>query len=258
MKTARRNIRSKVPLTDPAWEKAKSSCRNLSPNDAAQESFYLQKLFRQMWRQEVPSPVDLNQILLTLTQKKIPFILTGAHGIGSWTGRPRATQDVDILVKGGRNLTRAVNAIKALYPELEVKVFFGVSAFFIPGEKESVIDITYPHRPALAETLANPVWAEDKALGLKYRIPSLEAALANKYGAMLTPTRDVAKRAIDIGDFQWMVKHSMDEGRQPIDLRRLESLGEKVWPGGGGKELLRLVERTKAGLPISLESLRGV
>ena len=52
-----------------------------------------------------------------------------------------------------------------------------------------------------------------------------------------------------------MVKHSMDEGRQPIDLQRLEFLGEKVWPGGGGKEILRLVEEVKAGKAISLESL---
>ena len=44
-----------------------------------------------------------------------------------------------------------------------------------------------------------------------------------------------------------MVKHSLDEGRQPIDLTVLEALGEMVWPGGGGKEILRLVEEVKAG-----------
>jgi hypothetical protein len=116
-----------------------------------------------------------------------------------------------------------------------------------------VIDVTYPHRADIAETLAHPVWTEDKTLGLRYRIPSLEAALANKYGAMVTPNRDPEKRAIDAGDFGWMVKHSMDEGRQPIDLEKLAALGEKVWPGGGGKEILRLVEQVKAGKAISPE-----
>jgi len=43
-----------------------------------------------------------------------------------------------------------------------------------------------------------------------------------------------------------MVKHSMDEGRKPINLKLLESLGEKVWPGGGGAEILRLVDEAKA------------
>ena len=117
-----------------------------------------------------------------------------------------------------------------------------------------MIDVTYPHRADIAETLANPIWVENKALGLRYRIPSLEAALANKYGAMLTPTRNAQKRAQDAVDFAWIVKHSLDEGQQPIDLQKLASLGEKVWPGGGGQEILHLVEQVKAGKPINLDS----
>ena len=59
----------------------------------------------------------------------------------------------------------------------------------------------------------------------------------------------------DTVDFARMVQHSSDEGRRPIDLHRLELLGEKVWPGGGGKEVLRLVERVKAGRAIHIDSL---
>ena len=123
----------------------------------------------------------------------------------------------------------------------------------MPGEKDSLIDVTYPHRPDLAETLARPVWVQDR--GLRYRIPALEAALANKYGAMLTPTRNLEKRGQDVVDFRLMVRHSLDEGQQPIDLDRLETLGEKVRPGGGGEELLRLVELVKAGRSFNLDDL---
>jgi hypothetical protein len=243
-------------LGNPAWEVVEAARRNIEHHDAVRESEFLQKQFRTMWSSRMASsPVDLNQILRTLTQKKIPFVLTGAHAIGGWTGRPRATQDVDILVKGGRNHARAVKAIEGLYPELEVRTFFGVTGFFIPGEKQSVIDVTYPHRPDIEETLANPIWVKDKAQGLRYRIPSLEAALANKYGAMLTLSREPEKRAIDSADFGWMVKHSLDEGRQPIDLEKLAALGEKVWPGGGRAEILRLVEDVKTGRPIQLGTL---
>jgi hypothetical protein len=83
----------------------------------------------------------------------------------------------------------------------------------------------------------------------------LEEALANKYGAMLTATRNLAKRMQDLVDFTRMVQHSCDEGRQPIDLQRLKVLGEKVWPSGGGEELLRLIEQVKAGRAIDLNSL---
>src|SRR5947209_2352942 len=176
-----------------------------------------------------PAKIELRAILQTLTNKRIPFVLTGAHALGGWTGDPRATHDVDILVKGGRNHARAVKAVRELYPELEVRDFAGVIAFFIPGEKQSVIDITYPHRADLQETLANPVWVEDKERGLRYRIPSLEAALANKYGAMVTPNRALDRRGQDAVDFTAIVRHSMDEGRAPIDMKKLEMLGEKVW-----------------------------
>jgi hypothetical protein len=159
---------------------------------------------------------------------------------------------VDILVKGGRNFARAVKVIRALYPQLEERDFAGVAAFFLPGDKDSVIDVTYPHRADLEETLAHPVWTENKEQGLRYRIPALETALANKYGAMITPNRLLLKRQQDAIDFSWMVIHSEDEGRNPIDLAKLVGLGEKVWPGGGGQEILRLVEQVKTGRPIDI------
>lgn len=194
----------------------------------------------------MPDPfIDFDKIITTLLKKKIPFVLTGAHGIATWTGRPRATHDIDILVKSGRNYVRAVNAVKSIYPELEMRNLFGVAAFFVPGEIESVIDVTYPHRLDIAQTLETAIWVDRE--GIRLRIPVLEAALANKYGAMLALNRDTLKRAQDGVDFATMVKHSLDEGRDPIDLDRLTELGELVWPGGGGKEILRLVAEAKAG-----------
>src|SRR5450759_873175 len=136
--------RAKFISSDPAWEAMKATRRNLLHDDAAQLSFFLTNQYRSQWSDHVPfSPVDLNVILRTLTQKRIPFVLTGAHGIGGWTGRPRSTQDVDILVKAGRNYGRAVKAVRALYPQLEVRTFPGLTAFFVQGERESVIDVIY-------------------------------------------------------------------------------------------------------------------
>jgi hypothetical protein len=226
------------------WEAMKGSCRNLSPADAVRECAFLSALYRSRHRM-ADIVIDFEKILAALQVKKIPFVLTGAHGIATWTGRPRSTHDIDILVKSGRNYTRAVKAMQALYPQLELRLLAGVAAFFMPGETQSVIDVTYPHRLDIAQTLETAIWIDDK--GKRYRIPALEAALANKYGAMLALSRDFLKRAQDGVDFATMVKHSMDAGRDPIDLERLAELGELVWPGGGGAEILRLVEEAKAG-----------
>src|SRR5438445_5332542 len=147
MPTKQVKRRARVSSTDPEWERMKAARRNIDHDAAVQESDFLHKQFYALWGDRVPgSPVDLNLILRTLIAKKIPFVLTGAHAIGGWTGRPRSTKDVDILVKGGRNYARAVNAIKALYPELEARDFAGVTGFFVPGENQPVIDVTYPHR----------------------------------------------------------------------------------------------------------------
>lgn len=189
--------------------------------------------------------VELKAILKTLNTKKIPFVLVGAHAIGSYTGRPRATKNVDILVRAGRNHSRAVNAIKALYSSLEVRKVGWVTGFFRPGETESVIDVTMPYRRDNEESLKTAVWIEED--GIKYRVPTLEAALANKYGAMLSLGQDMVKRGMDAVDFAGMVKHSQDSGQKGIDRDKLEALGEMVWPGGGGSEILRLVDGVNEG-----------
>jgi hypothetical protein len=199
--------------------------------------------------------IELTDVLRTLRKKKIPFVLTGAHGIAGWTGRPRSTRDIDILVKSGRNHARAVNAIHELYPRLEIRKLRWLTAFFLPGETESVIDVTFPHRADNAATLETAIWVDER--GLRYRVPSLEAALANKYGAMLTPTRDPIKRGQDGVDFASMVRHSLDPGRTPIDLHKLAVLGEMVWPGGGAAEIVRLVADVKAGKVPNLIPVTG-
>lgn len=256
MQTKRRHGLSKVIETPAEYEEWKSARRNLTPDGAIQEVAFLQKQYGKLWNNRMAeSPVNVYEIVRTLTQKKIPFVLTGTHGIGAWTGRPRNTYDVDILVKGGKNLTRAVNSVKALYPSLQTRVVHGVHAFFLPGDTQSVIDVTYPHRQDLQETLANPMWAENKEENVRYRVPRLEEALANKYGAMLTLSRQLKKRMQDTVDFYWMVTHSMDEGREPIDLERLKVLGDMVWPGGGGAEIIRLVDLVKADQPIHIDVL---
>lgn len=64
---------------------------------------------------------------------------------------------------------------------------------------------------------------------------------------MLALSRDFVKHGHDAVDFAGMVKHSMDEGGDPIDLDRLAESGKFVWPRGGGKEIPEFVEKAKAG-----------
>jgi hypothetical protein len=201
--------------------------------------------YRRSWSKMPDIIVDHRAIIDTLTKKKIPFVLTGMYGIASWLGRPRATRDVDILTKGGRNYGRAVKAIRELYPNLKVDLTGGITSFVPPSETHAVIDVVYPLRFDTQVTLETAIWTEDE--GRRYRIPALEAALANKYGASITLDREVGKRAQDMIDFYNMVLLSTEYGRTPIDLQWLGDIAETVWPSGGRAEILRLVEDAKSG-----------
>jgi len=89
MKTERPMQRANFISSDPAWEAMKATRRNLLHDDAVQLSDFLQRQYRSQWSNQVPpSPVDLNMILRTLTQKRIPFVLTGAHGRAELAAAP--------------------------------------------------------------------------------------------------------------------------------------------------------------------------
>jgi hypothetical protein len=146
---------------DAEWETSKASRRNLSHAAAVTECAHLTTQALR-WSAMASVTIDLDQVLAALTAKKVPFVLRGAHGISGWTGRPHATRDIDILVKAGRNYARAVVVIRGLFPQLEARRFAGVTGFFPPGETESVIDVTYPHRPDNAETLRTAIWVDER------------------------------------------------------------------------------------------------
>jgi hypothetical protein len=258
MKTKQRTPAIKDAFDDPEFQAIKAARDNVSPVDAVRCSVHITRQMTMMWRGKlVATPVELFDVLKALATKKVPFVLTGTYAIGTWTGRPRATKDVDILARPGRNHARAVKAIQERFPDLEVRKVQNVTAFFRPGERESVIDVALPSRGDNRAALEDTVWVDDPVNGVRYRIPARECAIANKYGAMLTLTRDLTKRLQDMVDLNLMAKHSMDEGQTPLDLVRIEELGEMVWPRGGGKELLRIVQMAMSDEVFSLNDLMG-
>jgi hypothetical protein len=237
-------------LVEGMFEAGDTGTYNYSHGRAVEGVAHLSTLWQRSDGYMAKAIVSYRAIIKHLRERRVSFVLTGMYGIAGWLGRSRATHDVDLLVKGGRNYARAVSALKALYPQLEARTRGGLTRFYAPGEDEPLIDVVYPFRADQEETLTTAIWTEEK--GLRYRIPRLEAALANKYGAALSVIRSPSKRIRDIADFFDMVRHSMDKSRKPIDLELLEFLGEKVWPEGGGKEILRLVAEAKANQVPSL------
>src|SRR3954470_20796378 len=66
----------------------------------------------------VPHFIGPEDVIRVLTAAKVVFTLVGAHGLGGWTGKPRANEDVDVVV-GPRQVKKAVTALTAAFPHLE-------------------------------------------------------------------------------------------------------------------------------------------
>ena len=193
----------------------------------------------QLTRYYMPDTILPVDVVKVLQKAKIPFVLAGAHGIFGWMGvnEARPTKDVDVIV-ASRHHKRAVNALLEAFPDLEPVESEVVTRLKLRDADDILIDVM---RPTQLYKLAFKYTHTVTKGKLRFRIPSLEMALAMKFGPMVSLNRDEAKKHQDIHDFIMMVRANAE-----IDLEQLVGLGDEVYPGGGN-ELLELVRKVRAG-----------
>jgi len=177
------------------------------------------------------------------------WVLMGLHGYVGYLSMPRATQDVDVMVPYSQR-QRAANAVGARWPMLkrvelpQVIRFVDDTDLDPEGHPKPVIDVMNPWAP-FQETILKDHVLVDESTGSRY--PTLEAALASKYAAIVSPNRARDKKEYDAGDFRKIVRANHDR----IDRERLRALGTEVWEGGG-TEILEFVEQTLTDKPFAI------
>jgi hypothetical protein len=183
------------------------------------------------------------EVIRVLNDAGVRFLLVGLHGIGGWMRKPRATEDVDVLV-ASRGHKKAVKALLEAFPYLEAQDQDVVTRLRDPESDVVKIDLIKPNQPLFREVIkhGHPVTSG----GLTYSIPTLEAALAMKFAPMISLNRAEAERYQDAHDFMYMISSNPE-----IDLRQLEKLGTLVYPSGG-KEILEMVRKVRAGEKLAL------
>ena len=180
-------------------------------------------------------PIDVVRVL---NRAKVKFTLVGAHALGSWTRKPRTTDDVDVVV-AARHIKRAVTSLTQAFPDLKpLDLPFVVR--LCRGESSTVvIDVMKPNQPIIHASLSHV--HRVKVGRDEYRIPSLEMALALKFAAMINLLRPEAEKHQDAHDFLAAIRANPE-----IDLEILSELGELVY-SGGGKEIVSMVTKVRAG-----------
>jgi len=181
-----------------------------------------------------------------------PWVLMGLYGYVGYMTQPRATQDVDVLVDESQ-LEQVVDAIQTRWPTLVAQRFPVVVRFRDPGEisiggeLQSVIDVMIPSNACHAAIL-QVEHRVDETTG--HRIPSLEAAIAAKYAAVVSPHRDWDRKQQDAVD----LRNLIIPNEQRIDREKLQQLGELVFSGGGA-ELLEFLHLALDRKPFPSERL---
>jgi Trk K+ transport system NAD-binding subunit len=175
------------------------------------------------------------QVARTLREAGVNYVIVGAHAANGYTGRPRTTIDVDVVVQFPQ---KAAKAIAAAFPNLSVQDTPVVIRFM--AGKDEVIDLMKPTSSKLWRRLLKET-REVSTKGGSIRIPTLEGILAAKFCAMVSPYRRHGDKLIDGGDFVRMI-----EANAAINEHLLSDLGELVY-SGGGKEILKLVTDARAG-----------
>lgn len=178
-------------------------------------------------------PADVVPLLLA---SKIDFMLVGAHGASGWMMEPRATQDVDILVRP-RDKTKATQAILSKFPDLSVEKHPDVWRFGKEGQV--LLDLMLSNAAFLKRVLKEFEYI--RIQGHRVKVPKVECALAMKFAAMTGFYRKQAKKYLDASDFMSMV-----EKNSVLNLGLLIELGELRYSGGGA-ELVKYVEDARAG-----------
>lgn len=182
--------------------------------------------------------VPPEEVIATLNEARIRFMLVGAHGLLAWTKEPRATQDVDILV-GVRGQKKAVRVLISRFPHLYAEDHEVVTRLRDLATKKVLVDVMKGNQPLYREAFkfSHEVHEEKQA----YEVPCLELALAMKFAAMISLTREDDKKYRDAADFIRMVRANPE-----IDLAKLATLGELVYPGGGN-EIVEKIRQVRAG-----------
>lgn len=207
--------------------------------DVHQRYFRTSVALSRMQVKNMISPLD---IIRVLNAAGVKFVLVGAHGIAGWMKKPRATQDVDVVVMN-KHVKKATRALLAAFPKLQASDEEEVVRLRNPESGEVVIDLMKQH--ALYRETFKRVRRVSEGKE-QYRIPSLEMALAMKFVAMISPNRPIAKKHQDAHDFAQMVLENPN-----VDAKALRALGQTAYLGGG-PALLEMIRKVRAGERLDL------
>jgi hypothetical protein len=206
----------------------------------------LQKSY-ELSSRHVEDAVNPLEVAALFEKERVSYVLVGGHMLSFYTGVARATVDADFIV-GGKDFFRAAKVINEVYSHFKHcdRVYHVTYDTRKSGQKDPErIDLIKDGFPLFREVVQH--YCHTLRTGMhSVKVPTVEAAIALKFAASISPNRGDESKPVDNADFLRLVR-----SRNNLDTTALSRLGDLVYRGGG-KELVSVVEDVRNGKPVSL------
>lgn len=205
----------------------------------------LQKSF-ELSSQQTEDVVNPLEVAAIFENQKFSYVLIGGHMLSFYTGIARATVDVDFII-GNADFARASKAINKTYLQFKetdrvYHVTYDTKKNVVDPERIDLIKDVFPLFREVVKQYSVTL-REGKST---VKIPTIEAAIALKFAASISPNRGDENKPIDNADLLRLIKSTAK-----FDEKALLALGELVYTGGG-RELVSVVNDMKSGKSVSL------
>lgn len=194
-------------------------------------------------RFQVANAIAPSAVSAVLENAGVSFVLVGTYGVGGWIKKPRATQDVDVVM-AAKHHKKAIKALLEAFPRLDADDHEVVTCLRNRATHAVAIEVMKPNQQPYRAVFKHTHTFSSE--GQTFRIPSLEMALTMKFADMISLQRPLADKYQDAHDFMYMIKSNPE-----IALVQLKELGDLVCRGGG-QEILERVRQVRAGEKLNL------
>jgi hypothetical protein len=183
----------------------------------------------------VPNFIGPLNVVHVLNRHRIAFVLVGLHGICGWMDEPRAHADVDVIV-ARRDFKYATGVLEGAFRNIQASTDGVLARLRDKHAGNALVDV-FRSNGWYGEVFRDPhyvVMSKER-----FRIPSLEMALAMRFREVIDSSRPQADRYLNAHDFVLTVKVNSS-----INLARLTALCNLAWRNGGWRAL-RMVRKIR-------------
>ena len=201
----------------------------------------------QLSSQQIEDAVNPLEVVALFEKEQISYVLIGGHLLSFYTGTARATVDVDFIISGS-DFLRATKVINKAYQQFNQhdRIFHVTYDSKISKQKDAErIDLVKDGEPlfrAVVLHYSHTLRSGDHTI----KVPTIEAAIALKFAAAISPHRGDENKPIDHSDLLKLVRSTSH-----FNETALMKLGDLAYRGGG-RELISVVTDIRNNKPIRL------